>query len=440
VGQCQARTVIALNLLDVMLAELLLLAAFAQTPALQAQSLLDAGIELSHRGRFQDAADKFVQALALNPKLAEAHYLLGLVRQHDGRIDSALASFRSALKINPRYAEAQARVCELLTRAARARDAGFEVARTSCRRAVLLNPNDPEPHFHLGWAEAKLGSLTQAIREYQTALQLDPKFPRVKLELAIVHMDSQDTDRAIALLREVVAAEPANGVARFELGSALAKKGDCAAAIPLLETASETDRKYYVLAGCLKKLNRETEAAAALEKVKDLRRGADARMQAKYRAAVAQKNMEAGKLDEAIAEFRAALDLVKDVSIAVDLAVALLKNGQPQEVIALLGQQDDPLGRYQVSLAYTKLGRFEEARTTLEAALRTRPKFAEAWYQLGVVRIATDRIAEAESAFRMAVELRPDERAFRLAWAEVLKKLGRLDEAARQEGLATKVP
>ena len=77
---------------------LLLAAALLQPPGQRAAALVDAGIDLSHGGRFNEAADKFVRALALDPNLAEAHYLLGLIRQQEGRTDAALQSFRAALK------------------------------------------------------------------------------------------------------------------------------------------------------------------------------------------------------------------------------------------------------------------------------------------------------------------------------------------------------
>jgi FimV-like protein len=262
----------------------------------------------------------------------------------------------------------------------------------------------------------------------------------VKFELAMVYLDSGDLERAIPILREVIAAEPQNSNARFQLGSALAKKDDCAGAIPLLETATESDRKYYVLAGCLKKLGREAEAAAALAKVRELRGGADARMQAKYHAGIAHQYVEAGKLDEAIAEYRAALKLNKDLSIAIDLAVTLLKQGKADEVVSLLGHETDPLARYQVALAYTKLGRLAESRAALESITNANPKFVEAWYQLGVVTLTTGKVADAERAFRTAVDLRPDEPVFRLAWAEALKKLGRMEEAERQIELSKQAP
>lgn len=411
-----------------------------QAPAHRAGALVDAGIELSHRGLFHEAAEKFVQALALDPGLAEAHYLLGLVRQQDGRAESALRSFRAALKINPHFSRAQARVCELDTASARARDTGYEAALTSCRRAVQLDPADPEPRFHTGLIQAKLGNHEAAVQEYKTVLRLDPQFPGARFELAMSYLDSRDAGNAISLLRELVAAEPGNANARFHLGSALAKQGDCESAVPLLERGAESISKHYLLAGCFKKLNRETESSSELARVKEMRDGADARMQAKYLAAAAHQKAEAGKFQEAIADYRAALDLTRDATLLIDLAVALLKKGEPQEVVHLLAGEADPLARYQVALAYSKIGRMEEARSALELSVREKPEFVEAWYQLGVNSLALGRSEEAERALRKAVQLRPDEPTMRLAWAEALQKLGKLPEDREQRSLAGKLP
>jgi tetratricopeptide (TPR) repeat protein len=421
------------------LAHLILAAALLQSPVQRATALVDAGVDLSHAGRFNEAADKFVQALALDPRLAEAHYLLGLVRQQDGRTEAALQSFRAALKIEPRFAPAQARVCELDTVFARARETGYDRALSSCRRAIELDPGDPEPHFHIGWIQAKLGNLSASIQEYVAVLRLDPKFPRVRFELAMAYIDSKNVDRAIPLLKEVVTSEPGNTSARFQLGAALSKK-DCDAAVPWLETAGESSQKHYLLAGCFKKMNREAEAAAEFAKVKEIREGADASMQARYLAALAHQNAAAGEFDKAVAGYRAALALVKDPTITIDLAVTLLKKGEAQEVVRMLAAESDPLARYQVALAYSKLGRPADARLALEPAVREKPGFVEAWYQLGVNSLSLGRNEEAERALSTAVRLRPDEAAIRLAWAEALQKIGKVQEAREQRQLAAKLP
>jgi len=411
-----------------------------QTPAQRASRLVDAGVELSHQGRFAEAAEKFVQALALDPALAEAHYLMGLIRQQDRRPAAALESFRAALRINPRYAQAQARVCEIETLQAKARESGYETALASCRRAIALDPADPESYFHAGSIQSKLGQHAAAVQSFSAVLRRDPKFRHARYELAMAYIESQDPAQGIPLLREVVASEPSHGNARFQLGSALAKLGDCAGAVPHLEAATEAPQKYYLLSGCYKKLGRDADAASAMERVRQLREGSDARMQAKFLAAVAHQKAEAGRLGEAIVDYRAAYELTKDPGIAIDLAVALLRNGEAAEVVKLLEGAADPLARYQVALAYANLGRQAESRTILEETLRDRPGFAEAWYQLGIASLSLKDWTAAETALRTASGLRPDDPVFRTAWAEALDGLGRAGEARAQRSLASRLP
>jgi len=106
----------------------------------------------------------------------------------------------------------------------------------------------------------------------------------------------------------------------------------------------------------------------------------------------------------------------------------------------LLGGEPDSLARYQLALAYSKLRRFQDARAILEIVLQSRPEFVEAWYQLGINSLAAGDPREAENSLRRAVELRPDEPAIRLAWADSLEKLGKRKEAGEQRTLAGRFP
>lgn len=419
---------------------ILLAAAFFQTAAQRASSLVDAGVELSHRGRFFEAAEKFVQALALDPNLAEAHYLLGLVRQQEGRIAAARQSFGAAVKIDPRYAAAQARVCELDTVLARAVDKDYDRALTSCRRAVQLDASDPESHFHSGWLQAKLGNGAIAVQEFNTTLRLDPKFPKARFELAMSYMDQRDPDRAIPLLEQVVKAEPINTNAKFQLGSALVKKNQCEAAIPWLQAATESSQRHYLLARCYQKLNRAEEAAAELAQVRNLMEGSGVRTEAQLLAAQAHQKAEAGELDHAIENYRAALQKTNDPTLTIDLAVALLKKGDAEEVIRLLGSRTDALARYQIALAHSQRDRFDQARTQLMQAVHDKPDFVEAWYQLGIACLRLGNIPQSERALRTAAKLRPDESAIRLALAEVLQAVGLDREAREQRDAAASLP
>jgi tetratricopeptide (TPR) repeat protein len=244
----------------------------------------------------------------------------------------------------------------------------------------------------------------------------------------------QNPAAAIPLLKDVVAAEPANGNARFQLGAALAKLGDCAKCPPAPRPrhaqraeATTCSRPATPSSTALDDAQRERARAA-----KEFRTGADALVQAKFRAAVAQKKAAAGQLNEAIADYRAAMALAPDLSLKIDLAVALLKHNDAAAVKALLAGESDPVARYQLALAEAK----PEARALLEAVVRDKPGFVEAWYQLGVTLMALDQPQDAERAFAQAVALRADEPALRRAWAESLHRSGRTAEAAEQRRLS----
>jgi tetratricopeptide (TPR) repeat protein len=413
--------------------------ALLQAPAQRASQALDAGVKFVNRGQFAQAAEKFAEALTLDPSLAEAHYLMGLIRQQSGRPDAALDSFRAALKAHPRYAAAQARVCEIEARASLNRESGYGEALAGCQRAARLDAKDAESRFHAGSLEARMGRHAAAAQSFAAVLRLDPVYGNARYELAMALMESGNAVRGIALLREVVAAEPGHGNARFQLGSALVKQGDCAEALPHLEAATEAPQKYYLLSGCYRKLGREDDASQSMARVKQLREGAEARMRAKFRAAVGRQKAEEGALEEAITEYRAAYDLAPDVTLAVDLAVVMLRKGDTAGVIELLGRYREPLARYQVGLAHAMAGRHGDATPVLRGVVRDDPRFGEAWYQLGVALLAAGDAEAGERALARAVELRPDDPAMRRGWAEALAARGLDKEAAAQRAVAKRL-
>ncbi len=86
--------------------------------------------------------------------------------------------------------------------------------------------------------------------------------------------------------------------------------------------------------------------------------------------------------------------------------------------------------------AQAKLGDAKQSIRELESALRAKPDFVEAWYQMGVTLLSLGRAAEAEKALAEATRLRPDEAAIRGAWAAALEKAGQTALAAEQRRLA----
>ncbi|CAO3378228.1 tetratricopeptide repeat protein [Azospirillum argentinense] len=109
----------------------------------------------------------------------------------------------------------------------------------------------------------------------------------------------------------------------------------------------------------------------------------------------------AGRLDEAMAAYRAVLDLAP-------------AHGDALHLLGLIQHQ---------------VGHHTEAEEHIMAALRTDPDFPTAWNHLGLVRQALDRPDQAQACFRRAIALRPDFPEAMTHMGLSLKQPDRLNEA-----------
>lgn len=122
-----------------------------------------------------------------------------------------------------------------------------------------------------------------------------------------------------------------------------------------------------------------------------------------------------GKLSEAAAEFRKALEnlsyptpefaaynLGKAAYLLKDFAVAAEAY---ERSLAIL--PNNPEGRFELGMCYTQLGRLADAEKAFAAALQLRPDVARTRYELGMVLFKLGRRSDAVTQFRRVVELDP---------------------------------
>ena len=72
----------------------------------QAQDHLDQAEALETQGRHAQALAETDEAIRLNPRLAAAHHLRGLLLDADGRLLEAVRAYTEALRLDPQLAEA----------------------------------------------------------------------------------------------------------------------------------------------------------------------------------------------------------------------------------------------------------------------------------------------------------------------------------------------
>jgi TolB-like protein/Flp pilus assembly protein TadD len=183
------------------------------------------------RGDLRSSIAFFEQAIHDDPSYAEAYAGLAASTAILGQVPNdgippreakpkAREAAQRALQLNPRLSEAHA----VLGNVAMSYDWDLATAEKELRRAIELNPNAPTPHewyCHLLIVE---GHNSEALAEAHRALDLDPVNPLFHDVVAETYYFGRSYDAAIEEAQQVVKLHPGDLSAQFWLGSAYAQK------------------------------------------------------------------------------------------------------------------------------------------------------------------------------------------------------------------------
>ena len=145
-----------------------------------------------------------------------------------------------------------------------------------------------------------------------------------------------------------------------------------------------------------------------------------------------------GRLDEALEEYRAAVELAPSVArLRHDFGSALAARGDTAGAVAQYRKAlelDDTLvlTHNALGLALTDQGQFTEAFAHFEAALRVQPGLALTLNNYGVALEMAGRLGEAMAQYQAAVQAQPDFALAHSNLGEALSKTGQPDEALRE--------
>jgi tetratricopeptide (TPR) repeat protein len=161
---------------------------------------------------WQDNLALYTHASERSPKNTIARNNLAAEFVKQGRLDDASPIFQAVLLDRQGYWLANYNFGYLNYRLKH-----FDVAEDYLRRAIALNPGDPDEHAYLGLTYFHEDRFAGAAAELRTAISIKPAGTGYHIALAIVLLQLQDLDGARAECLEELAYHPDNPAARDEL-------------------------------------------------------------------------------------------------------------------------------------------------------------------------------------------------------------------------------
>lgn len=171
-------------------------------------------------GRFGDAVTLFTRYTEDRPGNPWGHYMLGLSARRTGDLATAERAFETAIAADPDHVKSVLNLTRTLLDAGRA-----EEALIRARRAIALDPGQPDGYRLEGLAQAALGHEFEALGSYRNALLLDPSDGWSANNLGLLHLRAGRSDQAIGPLAQAVTVRPDVAVFRNNLGMALEHVG-----------------------------------------------------------------------------------------------------------------------------------------------------------------------------------------------------------------------
>ena len=166
----------------------------------------------------------------------------------------------NALRLDPNLAEAHAAVGKVLNFG----EIDLTGSIREFERAIELKPNYATAHHWLGAGPlVDLGRFDDAIAHGKRAIELDPLSPIMNADLGLTLYFARHYDDAVVQLRKPLVLDPTFAYALYNLGMVLQSKGDLHGAIAQYEKAKQfsDDPHISALSGAAKALAGDKNAA-----------------------------------------------------------------------------------------------------------------------------------------------------------------------------------
>jgi len=192
-----------------------------------------AGIQRYREGSYTVALKQFRDAVAIDDTNDKAHYYLALVASHQfNDHNNAERHFKKALDLNPGDPEYHYQYGALMVETAR-----YDKALPYLAHTVEKRPEHYQAHFRVGQVSHRQGRLREAVDHYTRTIHLNPRFTRAFVELGNLYLERGHAKEARQVFGNCVANRPGDPECSNELGRALLATGNRAGAIKAFNDA-----------------------------------------------------------------------------------------------------------------------------------------------------------------------------------------------------------
>jgi tetratricopeptide (TPR) repeat protein len=295
--------------------------------------------------------------------------------------------------------------------------------------------SSPERLFREAINAQQRGDDAGAVLKYKELLRLHPEAVVVRVNLGAVLSNLKRFDEAIEQYRIVLAAEPKNKLARMNMAVAYEDKGQLGPAIKELESLLRDEpgdgQTALVLADCYLHVGRAEQAIALLDRFEHT----EAENQ-DFELLLGSAQIQTGHAQEGV-------ELVEKVANAAASADAFLLAGRARLSLSqfdLAGRNADAAMQLDPNLEglqtlrgmiQEQTGNYDDAETTLLAALAKDPKDFDAHLYLGAIYYFRRNLQEASLHLTRALDIEPQSSQARFQLAHVARAEGDIPAALR---------
>jgi len=301
--------------------------------------------------------------------------------------------------------------------------------------------------FQEGQTAMQAGDLDAAEAAFRRVLAVDPRAAAAYSNLGVIAMRRKDWDRALQMLKKAEQLEPHMAGIRLNIGLVEYRRGSYAAAIAPLASVvrdqPDSQQARYLLGLCK---YYSADFDGALKTLEPIWPQKSSDLAYLYVFCIAANNAGRKDLDEkALAQLIAVGTDTPEFHLI--LAKAYLNHKDYKDYdkafselnLACSAKPDLPFVHFYLGFAYMRTNQLDRAMEEFLKDIAIEPDVADNYEQLGMIYARLDRNADAEKAFHEAIQRDPRSAGSHFGLAKLYMKSLKYEEALRSIDVAVRL-